>query len=163
MTDLEKLTAWHNAAKAYPILQKLFPPSETEESGKFFLWAGHYFEYSPGKWTSNGLDEDSHDSIAEALGGDGSEQMTYNHWAFLGNLSKFPRNADLLRTMAINYQWCCAYPDRYIEAVPFLVGPELEEWANDRIPSVEEIVKELEENPIKPDFPVEAQLSFGGI
>lgn len=161
MTELEKLTAWHNAAKALPILQKLFPPSETEGSGKYFLWSGHYYEYETGKWTHPGWDEDDHESLVEALGGDSDKEMTYDHWSNLGCFCRHPSgSAQMIRGMAIYYQWLCAHSERSGDSIPV---SEMEEWAKGLIPSVEEIVKELEEDPIKPVFPMEAQLTIGGI
>lgn len=160
MTELEKLTAWHNAAKSSPILQKLFPPSETEGSGKYFIWSGHYYEYEAGKWSHHGWDEDDHDSIVEALGGDGIEQIVYDFWSTLGCYASSQSTVRLLQDMAVTYQWYCSHPDRACDSVPV---SEMEEWAKDRIPSVEEITKEIEEDPIKPVFPVEQQLTIGGI
>ncbi len=160
MTELEKMTAWHNAAKALPILQKLFPPSEVKDSGKFLLWSGHYYEYEPGKWSHHGWDEVDHDSVVEALGGDGFDQMIFEWWSTVGCFAASASNASILRSGAVTYQWYCAHPPRADESVPVA---EMEEWAKDRVPSIGEIVKALEETPISPNFPDGSQLTLGGI
>lgn len=161
MTELEKMTAWHNAAKALPILQKLFPPSESENSGKFLLWSANYYEYEAGKWSHHGWDEDDHDSVVKALGGDGAKEMLFEWWSTIGCYCHSPASgAPLIHDFATTYQWYCAHPDRAEQEVP---TTEMEEWAKDRIPSIGEIIKALEESPINPDFPDGSQLTFGGI
>ena len=171
MTEIEKITAWHNAAKANPVLQFLFPASPAEESGKYFLWAGHYCEYAPGRWTHAGWSQEEDEEMESALGGDSTELMAYNHWGYLGSLACFGRrggeegvvaewrrrSAAILRDQATSYQWRCAHPERADDSIPCL---EMEEWADGRIPGIDGIVAALLDDPITPVFPVSNQMLF---
>lgn len=164
MTELQKVTAWAKAAKAHPTLQALFPPSATEKSGVFFLWAGSYEEYEPGHWSHPGWDLDDEDGFIEDMGGDGIEQTTLLRWSDVGAFASIEwpgkpaeqvadwrvRSARILRSQSISYQWYCAHPERAGELIDI---SEMEEWGKDKVPSIEEIVEALVTNPIKPDFP----------